>query len=119
MIKGNEGIGRSGAVVKAGIHQCECKNCRLPAEHADKSIHHQINLLMSRLDEQQKRWYAAVEAKRCGHGGIKLVSEITGLDEKTIRRGIQELDHDLDMRPHDRIRLPGAGRPLVEKKSRR
>lgn len=73
---------------------------------------------MSRLDEQQRRWYAAVEANRRGHGGIALVSQITGLDEKTIRRGQAELALDLADRPDDRVRLPGAGRPCVEKKSR-
>jgi hypothetical protein len=80
-------------------------------------IHHQVNVVMSRLDEQQRRWYAAVEANRHGHGGTKLVSQITGLDEKTIRRGQKELALDLSDRPDERIRLPGAGRPRVEKKS--
>jgi hypothetical protein len=73
---------------------------------------------MSRLDEQQRRWYAGVEANRHGRGGTRLVSQITGLDEKTIRRGREELSLDLAERPDDRIRLPGAGRPSVEKKTR-
>ena len=36
-----------------------------------KSIgpHRQMNLLLSRLDEQQRRWYAAVESAKLGHGG--------------------------------------------------
>jgi hypothetical protein len=79
-------------------------------------IHHQINVVLSRLDEQQRRWYAAVEANRHGHGGIKLVSQITGLDEKTIQRGQQELDLELENRPQERIRLAGAGRPSSQKK---
>lgn len=83
-----------------------------------KLIHQQIKLVMSRLDEQQRRWYAAVEANRHGHGGIKLVSEITGLDEKTIARGQEELALDLKNRPQDRTRLPGAGRPSAPKKTR-
>lgn len=71
---------------------------------------------MSRLDEQQRRWYGAVEANRRGYGGLKMVSEITGLDEKTIQRGQQELSSDLAGRPDDRVRLPGAGRPRTEKR---
>jgi hypothetical protein len=47
---------------------------------------------------------------------VELVSKITGLDEKTIRRGQAELAADLVNRPEDRVRLPGAGRPTVEKK---
>jgi hypothetical protein len=76
-----------------------------------------MNLLLSRLDEQQRRWYVALEANRLGHGGEQLLSLITGLDPKTIRRGREELAADLSHRPADRMRLPGAGRPLTEKKS--
>ena len=76
-------------------------------------------LLSSRLDEQERRWFAAVESQRIGHGGDSLVSQITGLDEKTIRRGREELAASLAERPIDRVRLPGGGRPAVEKKIRR
>ena len=75
-----------------------------------------MNLLLSRLDEQQRRWYVALEANRLGHGGEQLLSLITGLDPKTIRRGRDELAAELADRPGDRVRVPGAGRPLTEKK---
>ncbi|HLF91582.1 MAG TPA: hypothetical protein VI451_21740 [Anaerolineales bacterium] len=99
------------------IHQCQCEQCRQEGDPIERKIHHQINVVMSRLDEQQRRWYAAVEANRHAQKGVELVSQITGLDEKTIRRGQAELAEDLVHRPVDRVRLPGAGRPLVEKKS--
>lgn len=98
------------------IHQCQCELCQSEVEHQEQTIHHQINVVMSRLDEQQRRWYGAVEANRRGYGGLKMVSEITGLDEKTIQRGQQELSSELAGRPDDRVRLPGAGRPCTEKK---
>ena len=100
------------------VHTCQCANCLPEAGHPDKELHHQMNLLLSRLDEQQRRWYVAVEAKRIGHGGVRLLSQITGIDEKTIRRGQQELADELVERPIDRVRLPGGGRPPVEKKTR-
>jgi hypothetical protein len=78
-----------------------------------------MNLFLSRLDEQQRRWYDALEAERIGHGGEHLLSQITGLDEKTIRRGKKELAAELANRPADRVRLPGGGRPPREKKSPR
>jgi hypothetical protein len=78
-----------------------------------------MNLLLSRLDEQQRRWYVALEAQKMGHGGAKRMSEISGMHLDTIRRGRQEMDNDLADRPDDRIRLPGGGRQPVEKKSRR
>ncbi len=105
--------------MSASIHQCQCAICQSGRDEQVVMIHHQINVVMSRLDEQQRRWYAAVEANRHGHGGITLVHQITGLSEKTIRQGQRELALDLEGRPEDRIRLPGAGRPRVEKKSRR
>lgn len=77
-----------------------------------------MNLLLSRLDEQQRRWYAAVESRRVGRGGAVLLTQITGITDKTIRRGRQELARSLADRPVERIRLPGGGRPTVGGKRR-
>ena len=101
------------------IHQCQCPNCTQPEDHPDKKIHHEMNLLLSRLDEQQRRWYVALEAQKMGHGGAKRMSEISGMHLDTIRRGRYELDNGLADRPADRVRLPGGGRQPVEKKSQR
>lgn len=101
------------------VHQCQCDNCLQPNPHPDKEIHHQMNLLLSRFDEQQRRWYVGLEAKKLGHGGATKLSQITGMNVDTIRRGRRELENDLANRPPERVRLPGAGRPQVEKKSRR
>jgi hypothetical protein len=100
------------------IHQCQCPNCQQLGDHPDKELHHQMNLLLSRLDEQQRRWYVALEAKKLGHGGATLLSQITGMHVETIRRGRRELDAELEGRPTDRMRLPGGGRPPVEKNKR-
>jgi hypothetical protein len=59
-----------------------------------------------------------VESQRLGHGADRLLFEITGVDEKTIRRGREELAASLANQPGDRIRQPGGGRPAVEKKRR-
>jgi hypothetical protein len=99
------------------VHQCECQNCQQAGDHPDKELHYQMNLLLSRLDEQQQRWYVALEAKKIGHGGMTLLSQITGMSLDTIRRGRDELAEDLVERPVDRIRLPGGGRHPVEKNS--
>lgn len=98
------------------IHKCQCENCQSIEQHSDQVLHHQMNLLMSRMDEQQRRWYVAVEANRLGHGGMKKLFQITGLDAKTIRRGQQELAQEFADRPLEGVRLAGAGRPPVEKK---
>jgi hypothetical protein len=77
-----------------------------------------MNLLLSRLDEQQRRWYLAVEAQRLGHGAERLLGEITGVDEKTIRRGREELAADLADQSPERVRRAGGGRPPTEKAGR-
>lgn len=100
------------------IHQCQCPNCIAETPHPDQAIHRQMNVLLSRLDEQQRRWYAALEATRIGHGGDRLMSQISGLDPQTIRRGRRELDSALSEVAPDRVRAPGAWRPRAEKKTR-
>src|SRR5215210_6494114 len=97
------------------VHVCRCPQCRRRKPHPDRSLHHQINLLVSRLDEQQRRWYVALESKRVGYGGDRLLAQITGISEHTIRRGRRELDSELANRPLDQVRAPGGGRPAVER----
>jgi hypothetical protein len=101
---------------KSEVHTCQCANCRQETGHPDQELHRQMNLLLSRLDEQQRRWYSALESNRIGPGGDGLLAQITGLDAKTIQRGRQELAGSLAGRPTEQIRAPGAGRPRVEKK---
>lgn len=101
------------------VHACQCPDCLAGADHPDRQLHEQTNLLCSRLDEQQRRWFAALESKKVGHGGDTLLALIVGLHVDTIRRGREELDANLVGRPSDRIRTPGAGRPPVKKKTRR
>ena len=95
------------------VHQCQCSSCTNPEPHPDQESHRRINLLMSRLDEQQRRRYAAVESAKVGHGGDRLLSLITGLHVDTIRRGREELAASLADRPADRVRVPGGGRTAL------
>lgn len=101
----------------ATVHQCQCPDCVRTGDHPNQELHRQMNLLLSRLDETRRRWYVALESKRLGHGGVRLLSLITGMSVQTIRRGRQELDGSLKYVPAGRIRRAGAGRPTVEKKT--
>lgn len=98
------------------VHACGCPRCQTGEEYVDRLLHEQMNLLLSRLDEPQRRWYAAVEANRLGGGGVALVTQITGLDEKTIRRGQDDIAGSLADVPVKRQRRVGGGRPPLEKK---
>jgi len=95
-------------------HECGCSACRSGGQHPDQLLHQQINLLFSRLDEQQRRWFAALEATRLGYGGVQRMAEVTGLDRHTIARGQRELASGLADRPTERVRSQGGGRPARE-----
>jgi len=51
-----------------------------------------IKCMLSLLDEHQRRLYLAVEAKSLGRGGLKDVSELSGVSMSTIALGMKELD---------------------------
>jgi hypothetical protein len=104
--------------VASTVAKCQCAHCQQEGEHPDRALHRQMNLFLSRLDEAQRRWYVALESQRVGHGGDRLLAQITGMNETTIRRGREELQAELADCPAERVRQPGAGRPPVEKKIR-
>lgn len=56
------------------------------ADHEESMI-----LFFDNLDEKNKRYYAAVEAEKLGHGGIVYIAQLFEISEKTIRKGIKEL----------------------------
>ena len=69
-----------------------------------------VRAFYATLSEKDQRRYAAVEARRLGHGGIEYVAEMLECSRRTIERGLTELD----ALPHDpaagRVRRPGGGR---------
>lgn len=69
--------------------------------------------LAGELDERGRRRWAATEAVSLGWGGIAAVAEATGISDRTIRNGIQELK-TADPLLGDRQRRPGAGRRARE-----
>ena len=85
-------------------------------EHVLNRWHEQINLVLSQLNEKQRRLVAGLLSNTVGRGGVTLLSRVTGLDRKTVRRGRDDLANDLKDCPSDRVRREGAGRPPVEKK---
>jgi hypothetical protein len=61
------------------------------------------------LDEQSRRRFVALEAHAVGHGGVNLMSEISGLARSTIYRGLSDI-RDKASAPPGRIRKQGGGR---------
>ena len=48
-------------------------------------------LFFDNLSEKDQRHYAAVEAKKLGHGGITYISQLFDISVRTISRGLEEL----------------------------
>jgi hypothetical protein len=113
-VRGRQEVG----TVAVTVAECHCPHCQQEDEHPDRALHRHMNVFLSRLNEAQRRWYVALESQRHGQGGDRLLAQITGMDEKTIRRGREELQAELADCPDDRVRQPGAERPPVEKKIR-
>jgi len=64
----------------------------------------------SRLLENARRGYAAVEAAKLGHGGIEYVAALFSIDPKTVRRGLTELEMVEDPSPGRTRKKGAAGR---------
>jgi transposase len=69
--------------------------------------------LTNDLDERGRRRWAATEAMAIGHGGIVAVATATGLSDRTVRNGIQELRHPTPLIA-SRQRRTGGGRKRLE-----
>jgi hypothetical protein len=78
------------------------------------SLRRKFERLKPELDERGCRCWAASEALELGHGGIKAVARATGLGERTVRRGCEEMRQEGHRGGASgrRIRRPGGGRKL-------
>lgn len=76
-------------------------------------IGEKYNAIAADLDERARRRWAAAEARSLGWGGIAAVAAATCISERTIRRGIIELD-DPNAAAANRQRRIGAGRKRRE-----
>lgn len=57
----------------------------------DRDTEEYMILFSDNLSEKDRRHYAAVEAKKLGHGGMEYIAKLLGISTKTISRGLVEL----------------------------
>ena len=69
-------------------------------------IENRMKLLFESLNEKDRRRYAAIEAAKLGYGGQTYVVVLLGVDYKTLRRGLADLDRPPEI-PPGRIRKKG------------
>ena len=85
-------------------------------EQMPSEVRESMRLLLSVLNEKQRRLYVGLESIRLGHGGDAKISRITGVNVKTIALGRRQLQAgDVTL---ERIREVGGGRPSIKKKRR-
>ena len=96
--------------------RCSCPISRQGFDHPDGKYHQEMRAFLSTLSWEQRRLFAAVEANHLGRGGVRLISEITGLCPQTIASGRRQLADLLEGRPLKK-RKPGPGRKRTEQKS--
>jgi len=74
------------------------------------------------LTERGLRLWASAEARSLGHGGIKMMAQITGLGRETVARGIRELAESDDAKPslppHVSRRQGGGRKKLTMSKTK-
>src|SRR5271170_4560538 len=57
-----------------------------------QAIRRRWNDVGSKLDERQRRLFAAGEVRAAGRGGLEAVSKITGYARSTLGRGLKQLE---------------------------
>ena len=68
---------------------------------------HMRNLYQS-LSEKDRRRYAAVEAEKLGHGGVRYICLLFGCDPHTIRHGAEDVEELPGDKAADRVRKKGG-----------
>ena len=89
------------------VRECGCACCQGGDDTSVVAEHRRINLLLSRMNEQQRRWFVGHKSLRLGFGGDVRMSLVTGLNVDTLARGRAEVSQDLAGRPTDRVRAAG------------
>lgn len=103
---------------KLNVHQCGCQTCQQHRHSAVAREHQAINRVVAGLDEKNRWRFVGLLALQWGRNGIQRLMEITGISRNTICRGRAEVQR-ADRATAGRMRRVGAGRPAVEKNSRR
>jgi len=86
-------------------------------EGRETVIREKYAALAAHLTERGRRIWAATEARSYGRGGIAAMYRATGITDKTIRRGIQEVEVGAGA-DGGRIRKAGGGRKRLREQDR-
>lgn len=92
----------------------EFQFCKMRPKVLMNELKASIIIFFSILNEKQRRLYAGLESMKIGLGGDKVISELLGINIKTVTKGRQEFfDEKVNI---DTIRNTGGGRKTIKKK---
>jgi len=74
----------------------------------DTALAEKLAAILPRLNEQQRRFLLAAEARALGHGGVTRLTRLSGISQPTITKALHELEQP--MPPPGRVRRVGGGR---------
>ena len=77
----------------------------------ETAIRDRFEAMRVRLDERERRLFAAAEARSAGYGGVSAVARATGIARSTIDRGLKDLA--APDRAGSKVRRSGGGRPAL------
>ncbi len=80
----------------------------------DGKLKEKLSVLLPSLNEKQRRLLVGAEAISIGYGGIKFLSDITGMSANTVARGVREIENGDNF--VCRIRKAGSGRKKLTTK---
>lgn len=88
-------------------------------ELKETEIREKYLTLKDYLDERTLRVWAATEIKQIGRFGKTIVKKATGLDYKTLNKGLKESEQtSIERLDAERIRNKGGGRKKTLKRTR-
>src|ERR1700722_13542245 len=84
-----------------------CGRWIMAIEAYEPEVEQHMKTLYESLNECDRRRYAAIEARKLGHGGQSYIRRLLGCDYKTLRRGLADLQNPSRL-PAGRVRKKGG-----------
>jgi hypothetical protein len=71
------------------------------ANRYNEEIESKMQIFYESLSEKDRRRYAAVETLKLPYGGKTYICEVLGCDDKTIQRGLQDLENENEVKKNE------------------
>ena len=72
------------------------------------AVERHMQALYRSLSEKDRRRYAAVEAEKLDHGGVRYIADLFGCDPDTVRHGSEDVEQLPRDEAEERVRKKGG-----------